>query len=46
MLIGLALILFIPPIVSIVLGGAGIGKNEEEFGKYLDIGSDKEWVII
>ena len=43
MLIGLALILFIPPIVSIILGGADIGKNGEEIGKYLDMGRDKEW---
>lgn len=41
-LIGFALILFIPPIVSIILGGADIGKNGEEIGKYLDMGSDKE----
>lgn len=41
-LIGIALILFIPPIVSIILGGADIGKNEEKIGKYLDKGSDKE----
>lgn len=35
-LIGLSLILFIPPIISIILGGANIGKNSEELGKYLD----------
>lgn len=35
-LIGLALLLFIPPIISIILGGADIGKNEEELGKFLN----------
>lgn len=35
-LIGLGAILFIPPIVSIILGGANIGKNEEKLGTFLD----------
>lgn len=39
-LIGLALILFIPPIISIILGGADIGKNNEEIGKFIDKGDD------
>ena len=34
-LIGIALNLFIPPIISIILGGANIGKNKE-IGKFLD----------
>lgn len=34
-LIGIALILFIPPVISIILGGADIGKNKEEIGKHL-----------
>ena len=45
-MIEIALILFIPPIISILLGGADIGKNEEKAGEFLkkgDInGSDKE----
>lgn len=36
LLIGLALLLFIPPVISIILGGADIGKNGEEIGKFLD----------
>lgn len=41
-LVGLALILFIPPVVSIIFGGANIGKCEQigEGLKYLNI--DKE----
>ena len=35
-LIGIALILFIPPVVSIILGGADIGKHKEKIGKFLD----------
>jgi hypothetical protein len=35
LLIGLALLLFIPPVISIILGGADIGKNSEEIGKWL-----------
>ena len=35
-LIGIALSLFMPPVISIVLGGADIGKNGEEIGKFLD----------
>lgn len=36
LLIGLALSLFIPPVISIILGGADIGKNGQEIGKFLD----------
>ena len=35
-LIGLGAILFIPPIVSIILGGADIGKNDFKPGEFLD----------
>lgn len=34
-LIGIFLILFIPPIISIIFGGANIGKHNE-IGKFLD----------
>lgn len=36
LVIGLALLLFIPPVISIILGGADIGKHKEEIGKFLD----------
>lgn len=36
LLIGLALLLFIPPVISIILGGADIGKHTEEIGKFLE----------
>jgi len=36
LLIGLALLLFIPPVISIILGGADIGINEEKLGNILD----------
>ena len=41
-LIGIALILFIQPVISIILGGADIGKNGEKIGKFLD--KEKKWV--
>lgn len=36
LLIGIALTLFIPPIVSIIFGGADIGKKDMEIGKFLN----------
>lgn len=41
-LIGIALTLFIPPIISIIFGGANIGKNDMEIGKFMEEGFKDE----
>ena len=37
LVIGVLILLIIPPIISILFGGADIGKNKEKFTSYSDL---------
>lgn len=37
LVIGIFILLIIPPIISILFGGADIGKNKEKFTSYFDL---------